>query len=66
MRASAGKKRVQWVTNKHHGTRTEEELEALREKYRGNLDPEIIEHMAGKLADKFIEEGKCGEILGED
>ena len=41
MRASAGKKRIQWVTNKHHGTRTEEELEALREKYRGNLDPEI-------------------------
>ena len=65
MRASAGRRYPEFTT-KHEATKTEAELAALREKYRNGVPPEIIEHMAGKLADKFIEEGKCGEIMGED
>ena len=63
MPAPAGKKRILWVIDKHHGTKTEEELAQIREKYRSGVPPEIIDHMAGKIADQIIEEGKCGDIL---
>ncbi len=63
MRAAAGRWYPEF-TIKHESTRTEAELQELREKYRGGVPPEIIEHMAGKMADRIIEEGRCAEILG--
>ena len=62
MRGSAGRRYPEFTT-KHESTKTEAELEELKAKYRDGVPPEIIEHMAGKLADTLIEEGKC---VGED
>lgn len=62
MRAAAGRWYPEF-TIKHESTKTEAELLELREKYRDGVPSEIIEHMAGKLAERFIEEGRC---VGED
>jgi hypothetical protein len=50
-------------TTKHESTRTDAELAELREKYKAGVPAEIIDHMADKMADQFIAEGKCGDIL---
>lgn len=52
-------------TIKNESTKTDAELAELREKYRAGVPAEIIDHMAGKIADQLIAEGKCGEILGK-
>ena len=68
MKDSAGRQKRYYPkgTTKHAGNKTEAELAEIRERYKAPLTEEFIEHIAGKLADKFIEEGKCGEIMGED
>ena len=63
MKAAAGRFYPEF-TIKNESSRTEAELLEIREKYRSGVPPEIIDHMAGKLADQFIKEGKCAEILG--
>ena len=63
MRAAAGRHNYPEFTVKNESTRTEAELAEIRERYREGVPPEIIEHMAGKLAEAITKEGKC---VGED
>lgn len=44
-------------TTKHESARTEAELAELKERYRKGVPAEFIDHMAGKIADAFIEGG---------
>ena len=53
-------------TIKNEASKTPVELAEIREKYRDGVPAEIIDHMAGKLAEAITKEGKCAEILGED
>lgn len=67
MQAPAGKKRpYRLMVQKHVGTKTDAEIAELREKYKNGVPPEMVDFIAGRLADALIEEGKCAEILGED
>lgn len=63
----AGKKRhYTLLGEKHISTKTDAELAEIRERYKAGVPQEIIEHIAGTLADAIIEEGKCGEVLGDN
>ena len=64
---SAGKKRnYREGTTKHYSSMSDEDIAFMREKYKNGVPPEIIDHLAWKLAGALVEEGRCGEILGED
>lgn len=65
MPETAGKRPYCLRVGKHVGTKTEAELEELREKYKDPLPDEMIDFIAERLADTLIEERECGEILGE-
>ena len=63
----AGKKRhYTLLGEKHISTKTAAELAEIRERYKDGVPQEIIEHIAGTLADAIVEEGKCGEVLGDN
>ena len=65
MQEPAGKKRpYHLMVEKHVGTKTDAELAEIREKYKNGVPPEMIDFIAGRLADALIEEGRCAEILG--
>lgn len=63
MTVSAGKRNYRELTTKHYASKSDEELMRLKEKYKDGVPPEIIYHVAGKLARAMQEEGRC---VGED